>query len=326
MGLWMKTRDAACEGSRGRVLHVHNVAGVSSNLAFFQRKLGWEAKVITRIVHPYCYDEDYYPHWKNLFPLRFFQTFDVIHYHGNTWFRRRELKHFDYHLCKRFHRKIVIHFHGSDLRIESMYKELKNIIDDLKIILVSTPDLLTFLPPEKGVWLPSPINIEMWHPKPTIEKERALVIGYYNPPHLQSEWIYCTKHIETAIKNLKRKGFEIETNTVYGKPHSAMPSYYSSIDVFVDRLGIGWYGLNACEAMASGLPLITYIREDLRQLLPRKEPFLISPKEKLEENLEMILSDESLRKQLAQRGRQYVSDTHDGLRVAKRLIDIYQRL
>jgi len=37
-------------GFRGRILHVHNVAGVSSNLALFQRKLGFEAKVITRIL------------------------------------------------------------------------------------------------------------------------------------------------------------------------------------------------------------------------------------------------------------------------------------
>jgi len=171
-----------------------------------------------------------------------------------------------------------------------MHRELEEIIDDLRIILVSTPDLLTFLPPEKGVWLPNPINIEMWRPKPRTEKDHTLVIGYYNPPEGE-EKIYSVEHIERAIKNLKRKGFNFETKPIYWKPHRDMPSYYSSIDVYVDRLGMGWYGLSACEALASGLPVITYIQEDLRHLLLGKEPFLTSSKENLEKNLELILTD-----------------------------------
>jgi len=310
---------------RGRILHVHNVAGVSSNLALFQRKLGFEAKVITRKAHPLGYEEECYPQWKMLFALRFFPVFDVIHYHVNTWFRREIFKHLDYQLCKRLHKKIVLQFHGEDLRARSMHQELKEIIDELKIILVATPDLLDFIPSEKRVWLPFPINLDMWRSKPRTEKEHTLVVGYYNPPHDERE-VYGIKYTKRAIKNLKRKGLNLETKPIYWKPHSTMPAYYSSIDIYVDRLGMGWYGVGACEAMASGLPVITYIREDLRHFLPAKEPFLISTKEKIEETLEMILSDKSLRTQLAQRGKKYVLEIHDGLEIAKNLIDMYQRL
>lgn len=89
---------------------------------------------------------------------------------------------------------------------------------------------------------------------------------------------------------------------------------------------MGWYGLSACEAMASGLPLIAYTRNDLRHLLPSKEPFLISSKENLQESLEMLLSNESLRNQLTQRGKNYVLDVHDGLKVAKTLVKKYEIL
>lgn len=220
--------------------------------------------------------------------------------------------------------KTVLHFHGADLRVASMHRELKEIIDDLTIVLVSTPDLLTFLPSEKGVWLPNPINVEMWRPKPRIETQRAPVVGYYNPPYDDKN--YCIDLVEMGIKHLKTKGLNFEIKPVYWKRHHEMPSYYASIDAYVDRLGMGWYGLSACEAMASGVPVITYIREDLRHLLPSKEPFLISSKEKFEENLEMMLCDEDLRRQLAQRGRKYVLETHNGLRIAKSLVDIYQKL
>jgi len=310
---------------RGRILHVHNVAGVSSNLALFQRKLGFEAKVITRKAHPLGYEEECYPQWKMLFAIRFFPVFDVIHYHVNTWFRRSIFKHFDYQLCKRLHKKIVLQFHGEDLRAHAYHLKLKDLIEELKIILVATPDLLAFIPSEKRVWLPFPINLDMWRPKPVTEKEHAPVVGYYNPPHDERE-VYGIRYTQRAVKNLKRKGFNFETKPIYWRPHHTMPDYYSSIDIYVDRLGMSWYGVGACEAMASGLPVMTYIREDLRHLIPSKEPFLISTKEDFEENLEILLGDESLRRQLGQRGRKYVLDKHDGLEVAKSLLDIYQKL
>lgn len=307
---------------RKRVLHVYNVAGVASSLASIQRKMGLEPKVITKSVHPFSYEEEYYPRWKMLLALRHFTSHDVIHYHGNTWFRRRRFKHLDYRICKRLHKKIVLHFHGQDLRVRSMHQELKEIIDDLRIVFVSTPDLLIFLPSEKSVWLPNPVNIAMWRPKAITENKDKLVVGYYDPPYDDPN--YCVDHIEKVIKRLRRKGLDFGTKSVYWKPHSAMPSYYSSIDIYVDRLGMGWYGLSGCEAMASGIPVICYIREDLRQLLPSDEPLLISSKEKFEENLELILNHENLRRQLAERGRKYVLNTHDDVKIAKRLMDIYQ--
>lgn len=307
------------------ILHVHNVAGVSSNLALFQRKLGFKAKVITRNPHPLGYEEDYYPKWKMLLALRFFISFDIIHYHVNTWLRQRRFRHFDYVLSKRLHKKIILLFHGEDLRAHAMQKELKDIIDELKIILVATPDLLAFVPSEKSVWLPFPINLDMWHPKSRTDKEHVPVIGYYNPPHDERE-VYGVKYVEKAIKNLQRKGFNFETKPIYWQPHRTMPDYYSSLDVYVDRLGMGWYGVGACEAMASELTVMSYIREDLRHLLPKKEPLLISSKMNFEENLEMILGDESLRRQLGQQGRKYVLDRHDGLEVAKNLVSMYRQL
>jgi len=302
------------------------MAGVASNLSFFLRKLGLECKVIAKGTNPFGYGDDHYPLWKTLLPLMYFLTYDVIHYHSNTWLRRRRLKHLDYYLAKQFRRKTIFHFHGSDLRVGHMNQELHKIIDHLKIVLVSTPDLLDFFPSEKGVWLPNPINVEMWYRKPRVRITEKLVVGYYNPPwHAYSERIYCAERIKSAIGNLKRKGVNVEGKPVYGKLHMEMPSYYSSIDVFVDKLGVGWYSLSCCEAMASGLPVITYVREDLRRFLKGIEPFLISSKENLEENLEKVLSDEGLRKQLIQRGKKYVLDIHDGLKVAKSLVKIYQQ-
>jgi len=307
-----------------RVLHVHNLADIASSLCFFMRELGLECTVIAKGIDTHGWEEKK----KKLFPLHLFLISDVIHYHGNTWFRKRKFKHLDYHLCKRLGKRVVFHFHGSDLRVASMHLELRKIIDDLKIVLVSTPDLLEYLPKEKATWLPNPINVQLWNCKRTARLGTRFSAGYHRPSgnDIRTEKIYTSQHIEKTIRSLEKRGFDIEAKPFHGIPHPEMPRCYSAVDLFIDKLGIGWYSLSACEAMASGLPVITYIRKDLRRLLPYKEPFLISSEENLKENLEKLLADESLRNELAQRGKKYVQDVHDGVKVAKRLVEMYQQM
>jgi hypothetical protein len=46
-------------------------------------------------------------------------------------------------------------------------------------------------------------------------------------------------------------------------PHSEIPNYYGSLDLWVDRVGVGFYGYGPVEAAACGVPVIADISTEL---------------------------------------------------------------
>ncbi|WP_414661015.1 glycosyltransferase family protein [Horticoccus sp. 23ND18S-11] len=75
-----------------------------------------------------------------------------------------------------------------------------------------------------------------------------------------------TTLLEKAIATLRAEGCPIELQIVQRVSNTEMRRLVRQVDVVVEQLVIGWYGIFALEAMASGKPVLTHIGPELERL------------------------------------------------------------
>jgi len=150
-----------------KILHVWNQAGVASILAKYQNKLGCEAHVIKRVGYDKYGIEKYYgTNEVNCSPRNFYsylkkitRAYDIIHLHS-------QVKALPFLPKKR----VVLHFHGTELRQMSLLNKMVLKCFSPQKILVSTPDLLCLQP--KAEYLPNPVDTELFFPRKLRKKTK----------------------------------------------------------------------------------------------------------------------------------------------------------
>lgn len=168
--------EAVQEGATEiKILHIYNTAGVASILAkFIDEQFGTESSVVVpKMADPWGLTT-YGEVWDcglTMFKLRVTlkaRNYDVLHCHSVEGIARW-LKHL-------FPRKVVVfHFHGSDIR--GKWQAKKKFWNCADAIIVSTSDLLENSP--KGtVYLPTPVDIGLFHPQGVHEKGTSLHFSY----------------------------------------------------------------------------------------------------------------------------------------------------
>lgn len=75
-----------------------------------------------------------------------------------------------------------------------------------------------------------------------------------------------TDLVEKVIANLRADGVPIELQVVQRVTNDEMRRIVQQVDVVAEQLVIGWYGIFALEAMASGKPVLSYISPELERL------------------------------------------------------------
>ena len=93
-------------------------------------------------------------------------------------------------------------------------------------------------------------------------------------------------------------------------------------DIHIDQIGIGWYGTITAEAMAMGTPVICDIRKDLEKYV-NNLPIQRASNDNLISKIEELIFDPELRKRLSIEGIKYAQKNHDGIKIAKKLLKIY---
>jgi len=232
--------------SRLKVVHCHNIAGVASTLAKFQERLGVDASVIVRRRHPFGFEEKPSGRLSGLLAI---SGADVVHYHWTSWLERLPVlgvRNPDARLAGSLGKPVIAHFHGDDLR-----KNLARIEFKPDHTFVSTPDLLAYAPDAE--WLPNPIDCETFTPADG-ESHATLRVGYYDPPG--GGPYVPTEMIAHAIAEVRKAGWEVEAAPATNIPQVKMPEYYRSLTLWIDKLDAGVYATMACEAAASGVPVI----------------------------------------------------------------------
>ena len=114
------------------------------------------------------------------------------------------------------------------------------------------------------------IDTEEWRPAegagapvpPRFSRERPLRV-LHAPNHRA---IKGTARVESAVARLRAEGVPIELVLVQKMPNDELRKLVREIDVVVEQLVIGWYGIFALEAMASGKPVLTHISHELERL------------------------------------------------------------
>ena len=236
--------------------------------------------------------------------------FNTFYFFSGETLLTRKLRRLEFRVYTLLNKKIIMHFVGSDIRdpnylywkaeqIESEYKpkdshpisaqwQMELIQDTEEFaqhIIVSTPDLISLV--KNAIYYPVVIDINEF------SKELNT--------HKASESFFKTNKIKIlhAPSNVKLKGsatiyralseieketnliefiytpdLKRETGTVYTVSRYELFQLYNEADIVIDQLVIGWYGLQAIEALLANCHVFCYIDKHLEKYLEKGCPII----------------------------------------------------
>jgi hypothetical protein len=138
-----------------------------------------------------------------------------------------------------------------------------------------------------------------------------------------------TRFVVTAIEDLRASGHDIELDLIEAIPHDEMRARLRGASLLIDQLFAGWYGGIAVEAMASGVPVMTFLRYADFDVVPHamidELPILPTSKETLRADLlHFLLQTPEERKARQSSGISFVNHWHDPEDVAREIASFYQ--
>jgi hypothetical protein len=190
------------------------------------------------------------------------------------------------------------------------------------------PDLLRVLPPQAEFLPYANIDLRDWHPAGGVRHDLTPPVVVHAPSHRGAKG---TRYVMDAISRLQAEGIPLEFILVEGVSRAEARRIYERADLLVDQVVCGWYGGLAVEFMALGKPVICYIREEDLTFIPpgmRKDLPLINanPSTLYRVAKEWLTGRKHELQGVGRRGRAYVEQWHDPLRVARRLKEGYEAI
>jgi glycosyltransferase involved in cell wall biosynthesis len=160
------------------------------------------------------------------------------------------------------------------------------------------------------------VDVDAWScDRPVFERQVPVVV------HAPSNrWTKGADLILPILEDLQSRG-AIELRLLEGVPHSRMRELVLDADLVVDQIGIGIYGVLACEAMAAGKPVTGCIGETAAKAYGPDLPVLHTTAETLRATVESLLDDPDWAREVGDRSRRYVREVHDGALSAARFAD-----
>jgi len=331
-----------------RILHApYNISGMPFLLASAERKLGYRSISACFPSNTFQYKTDIllsditeFKQLANQF-RNFIEIADVFVFYFGTSFLGESLA--DVQLLKRLGKKIIFYFCGCDIRDQNLVKSKYNInacsycnpplcsqnrtiatanallfSDD---IWVSTPDLIEFIP--KSKLMPQAIDINNFHFRKPSSVNNSSIRIIHSPSSLN---IKGTKYIIEALKHNKINGKSIELVLLHNVSHDEISMISKSCDIAIDQLLIGSYGSYAAEMMATGLPTLCYIRDDLQKIYPHSLPLISTDYKRLKYSIAHLIDRKAEWDTIAENGLNYVNNYHSPLEIAKKTVKIYESL
>ena len=167
----------------------------------------------------------------------------------------------------------------------------------------------------------SPISLSAFAPKyPDPAGGRPLVV--HCPTRKGAKG---TSAVLAAVETLKREE-DFDFRLVHGVTREEALKIIRDSEIVVDQLVVGDYGNVTLEAMAFGKPAVCYIKPSVLARCPSDFPVVNANPENLAEILRRVIADGPMRSELGRKGRAYVEKYHDAHKVARHLVEIYQRL
>ncbi|WP_338062666.1 glycosyltransferase family 4 protein [Virgibacillus halotolerans] len=269
------------------------------------------------------------------------QKYDIFHFHfGETFFPDKS----DLAILKKAGKKMVVHHHGSDIRLLSVAKSFnnpyvrvkpewteakiyKNVATLSKYIdhaIVQDHELEGYISDQYKYThvIPHTIDVNQFKAQyPDGKNPSPLIV---HAPTLRD--LKGTEFILNAVNQLKRSGLSFQFKLIEGSTHDETMSLLSQSDIVIDQLRIGACGYISSEAMAFGKPVICYIRDDLVSKYSPELPVVNANPSTITDVLKTLIQNPQKWNELGIRGRKYVEMHHHTPIVADRYVDIYKNL
>lgn len=179
-------------------------------------------------------------------------------------------------------------------------------------VFVTTPDLLADLP--TATWTPLVIDVDAWKcNQPIMQRPRPVVV------HAPSaRWTKGTDRILGLLNDMNDRNL-IDFRLIEGVGHDQMRPLIHDADIVIDQLVMGAYCSLACEGMAAGKAVISYVHESTHEVIGEVPPILSATPSTLGSALTRLLDDREHATTLGVDAIRYVREHHDGRRTVRAL-------
>ena len=269
--------------------------------------------------------------------------YEAVHLHfGHTMSRSG----WELSFLKRLGRKIIIHYRGCEIRdynVNSNLHPSMNICQQCdydrscllpanKIrmsyvqkygdtFLVTTPDLLDFAPSALHMpfFCPEDENIFSVSKEIRYPKRPLRILHWTNHPGIEG-----TGAIRLAVLNLQEKGYAVELVIFKGVSFDEIQKKLSDVDLTIGKMKMGYYANSQIEAMAAGVPTITWVRPELSTESLQESGFIFTHINNLEVTLEYLLNNPEEIEKKRCIARKSIQKLHNNLEIANKYRNLYQ--
>jgi len=267
--------------------------------------------------------------------------FDILHFHFARSLVPRglaELPPFrDLPVYRALGRRVFFTFHGSDIRIERIFRAMSPWAaqvppgpgaDDDRVeqsievmrtyadrLFVTSVNYLEYVP--DAAYLPRVIDLAAWPELPVAQRERPVVV--HAPTRRDRKG---TDQILADLEALRAEGLEFDLRLLEGLPHLAVREALANADVLVDNIVAGAYGIVSLEAMACSKVTVANVSGAVARAHPDAPVVPVDPST-FRGTMRRLLGDPAERTELALRGRPFVAAVHSADRVAEQLMAAY---
>ncbi len=189
------------------------------------------------------------------------------------------------------------------------------------VTLVTTPDMLDFMPAATVSSFFAPADIEPSRSEPWDGSRPLKLVHVTNHPGIEG-----TEQIRRAVEAVRERGFQIEFFHLSDVSHAEVMDALHEADLAIGKMKMGFYANSQIESMACGVPTITWIRPEFMNDTLREAGFIICHLDELEATLVAYLSDPAALVRKREQARRSILALHDNDAIASIMLAAYSNL
>ena len=132
-----------------------------------------------------------------------------------------------------------------------------------------------------------------------------------------------TAIIKKVIKSLQRKGYLIELTFLKNISYDRVKRELAKADLTIGKMKMGYYANSQIEAMAAGVPTITWVRPEFMTHELANSGFILSHINDLEKTLEYYLQNPKMLALKKGKARSSIKMLHNNEDIVKKYKQIY---